>query len=396
LPGPADVGADPWTERAVRLVDLRSSAAVTPPTVEVRASEAAELLRLLGVIVGEDDHSSYDVGADRVAAVREALPAELFARAETLGGGEHRAFLSLSNAAARLDAPGDVDQLLALLDAEPTLPWRLLLSLATQDVDWDDEPADGRALARGDGAALERLRERCGVDRDRVPAEVRRLLDTDPEAHGREVAAVVRATRDAVWDQVGPEAMAAIERDAAHRRERIAAGDDVGALVLEATNGYALEEDPSIRRILLLPSFWLRPWIIVDQLFDLDTLVLSTPVADAFVALPAEVPPPSLLKLSKALADEGRLKLLRRMSTGPVSLGEATEQLGVAKATAHHHLSILRQAGLVVMHGGGRSTRYALRIDPAEAAHDALAAYVPRRGGGVALRAAPDADTPRR
>jgi DNA-binding transcriptional ArsR family regulator len=166
--------------------------------------------------------------------------------------------------------------------------------------------------------------------------------------------------------------------------------------VLEATNGYALEEDPSIRRILLLPSFWLRPWIIVDQLFDLDTLVLSTPVADAFVALPAEVPPPSLLKLSKALADEGRLKLLRRMSTGPVSLGEATEQLGVAKATAHHHLSILRQAGLVVMHGGGRSTRYALRIDPAEAAHDALAAYVPRRGEGAALRAAADADAPRR
>jgi DNA-binding transcriptional ArsR family regulator len=365
----------------VRLVDLRGSSSATPPTVEVRASEAAELLRLLGVIVGEDDHSSYDVGADRVAAVRDALTPDLLARAEALGGGDDRAFFSLSNAAARLDAPGDVDQLLALLDGEPTLPWRLLLSLATQDVDWEEAPADGRALARGDADALARLRERCGVHREQVPAQVRRLLDADPERHGREVAAVVRATRDAVWGRLGPEAMAAIGRDVAHRREQVAAGEDVAALVLDATNGYALEDDPSIRRILLLPSFWLRPWIIVDQLFDLDTLVLSTPVADAFVALPAEVPPPSLLKLSKALADEGRLKLLRRMSTGPVSLGEATEQLGVAKATAHHHLSILRQAGLVVMHGGGRSTRYALRIDPAEAAHEAIAAYVPRRGG---------------
>jgi DNA-binding transcriptional ArsR family regulator len=371
----------------VRLVDLRGSSSATPPTVEVRASEAAELLRLLGVIVGEDDHSSYDVGADRVAAVRDALAPDLLARAEALGGGDDRSFFSLSNAAARLDAPGDVDQLLALLDGEPTLPWRLLLSLATQDVDWEEAPADGRALARGDADALARLRERCGVHREQVPAEVRRLLDADPERHGREVAAVVRETRDAVWGRLGPEAMAAIERDATHRRERVAAGEDVAALVLEATNGYALEDDPSIRRILLLPSFWLRPWIIVDQLFDLDTLVLSTPVADAFVALPAEVPPPSLLKLSKALADEGRLKLLRRMSTGPVSLGEATEQLGVAKATAHHHLSILRQAGLVVMHGGGRSTRYALRIDPAEAAHDAIAAYVPRRGGSDAAPA---------
>lgn len=361
----------------MRLVDLRGSTATASSTpVEVRASEAAELLRLIGVVVGHDDHSSYDVGAHRVAALRAELPDALFDRAQAIGGGEDRAFLTLSNAAARLPAPGDVDQLLTLLDTEPTLPWRMLLSIATQDLGWDDVAADAQALAEADAAALERLRERC--DRDDQDSEgVRRLLATDPHDHGREIAAIVAGVRDAVWERIGPEAMAAIERDVEHRRARLTAGEDVATLVLEATNGYALEDDASVRRILLLPSFWLRPWIIVDQLHDVGTLVLSTPVADAFVALPAEVPPPSLLKLTKALADEGRLKLLRRMTTGPISLGEATDQLGVAKATAHHHLSILRQAGLVVMQGAGRSTRYALRTDPGEAALDALSAYVP-------------------
>jgi DNA-binding transcriptional ArsR family regulator len=362
----------------VRLVDLRGSSSAAPASVEVRVSEAAELLRLLGVLVSEVE-GEYDVGADRIGLVRAAMPAELLARAVDLGGADDRAFFSLSNAAARLDAPGDVEQLLALLDDEPSLPWRLLLSLTVDDWDWDVEPADGRAIALGDPEAIARLRATAADPSRGAPPALRRLLDADPVEHGRAVAAIVRETRDAVWTHLGPEAMGAIGRDAEHRRAKLAAGDDTATVVLEATNGYALEDDTSVRRILIMPSFWLRPWLIVDQLHDLDTLVLSTPVADAFVALPPEVPPPSLLKLTKALADEGRLKLLRRMSTGPVSLGEATEQLGVAKATAHHHLSILRQAGLVVMRGGGRSTRYALRSDPAVAAHDALAAYVPNR-----------------
>jgi hypothetical protein len=360
----------------LRLVDLRGTATPATPTVEVRASEAAELLRLLGAVVGEDDHSSYDVGGDRLDELRDALPEGLLARARAVGAGDVRAFFTLSNLAARLEAPGDLDQLLAMLDEEPALPWRLLLSLATFDAGWDDAPADRRAIAGGDAEALAAVRACCDAPRPTAPDQVRAIAALEPEAHGREVASIVRAARDAVWGRLRGEAMSAIERDVAHRRERIAAGDDAGTVVLEATNGYVLEDDPTVREVLILPSYWLRPWLIVDHLVDLDRLVLSTPVADAFVALPPEAPPPGLLKLSKALADEGRLKLLRRMSGGPISLSEATDHLGVAKTTAHHHLSILRQAGLLPPGGGGHATRYGLRTDPATAAQDALVAYL--------------------
>jgi DNA-binding transcriptional ArsR family regulator len=355
----------------VRVVDLRSGA--TPPRLEVRASPAAELLRLLGVLVTRDEVGDYDVGEDRIRQVTSALPPGVFDRAREIG--RDRALLTLSIAAARLEPPGTVDDLLHLLDDDPTLPWRLLLSTSCRDWDWEPVAADARALASGDPDAVERLRAAADDPARGVPARVRALLELDATAYGRQVAEVVRATRDSVWSRLADEAMDAIERDVAHRRSRIDVGDAVGTLVLEATNGYELPEDPSVRRVLLLPSFWMRPWIVVDQLDD--TLVLSTPVADSFVALPAEVPPPPLLKLTKALADEGRLQLLRRMSTGRISLAEATDHLGVTKPTAHHHLSILRQAGLVTMSGGGRSTRYALRRHPAEVAHEALATYVP-------------------
>lgn len=358
----------------MRLVDLRDTPARSAPDVEVRASEAAELLRLLGAVVGEDDHSSYDVGAERLRAVRDRLPEGLLGRARDVGAGDVRAFFTLSNLAARLEPPGDLDQLLAALDDDPTLPWRLLLSLEAFGAGWE-APATRRALAAGDPDAVEAVRSCCAGDDADAPDNVRALAGMDAEAHGREVASIVRAARGAVWDGVRAEAMGAIERDVAHRREQLTAGGDLAEVVLDATNGYVLEDDPGVRQVLLMPSYWLRPWLIVDHLVDLDRLVLSTPVADAFVTLPPEAPPPSLLKLSKALSDESRLKLLRCMSGAPVSLGEATDQLGVAKATAHHHLSILRQAGLVVMSGSGRATRYALRTDPATAAHDALAAY---------------------
>jgi len=152
-------------------------------------------------------------------------------------------------------------------------------------------------------------------------------------------------------------------------------------IVLAATNGYELSGDPAVKRIVLLPSFWIRPWLVVGRRADAE--ILSTVVAEEFLVLPAQAPSPALLKLFKSLGDESRLRLLRRMSSGPVSLTEATAELDVAKATAHHHLAILRQAGLVTVSGEGRGSRYTLREDPPQAAFDALRAY---------LRPGPDRD----
>jgi DNA-binding transcriptional ArsR family regulator len=187
-----------------------------------------------------------------------------------------------------------------------------------------------------------------------------------------------------VWPALAAEAMGPIERDVAHRQEQLATTDDAAAVVLDATNGYELEPEPAGRRVVLLPSYWLRPWLVISFLDATATAtddsqpleVISTAVADAFLALPCEAPPPGLLKLFKALSDEGRLTLLRRMTPGPISLSEAASELGVAKATAHHHLSILRQAGLVSIRDEGRATRYALRDDPPKVAQEALAAYL--------------------
>ena len=71
--------------------------------------------------------------------------------------------------------------------------------------------------------------------------------------------------------------------------------------------------------------------------------------------------PASLVRIYKALGDESRLKLLKRLQDGPISLTDAAQEVGLAKSTTHHHLAILRQAGFVLIQEGDDT--YKLRPD---------------------------------
>lgn len=368
----------------MRMVDLRSSGTTTAPSLEVRSSAGTEVLRLIGVLLNSRPQD-FDVGAERIQAVRERVPTDLLDEARRLSTGldprdaanpgDDMAYITLTMLGGLLPAPAGVEELLALLDAQPAVAWRLLVARQLDDLLDDARELRARLVSGDDDAAA----EVTGLPLDGCSPEALQLITSDPATYGAAVRRVVDGFATTVWPALADEAMGPIEREVAHRQQLLAAGADPAAVVLDATNGYELAEEPAGRTVVLLPSYWLRPWLVVGDIDGLDIEVISTVVADEFLALPSEAPPPALLKLFKALSDEGRLKLLRRMTTGPLSLIEATDELGVTKATAHHHLSILRQAGLVTMGGEGRATRYTLRDDPSTVTHEALASYVPTR-----------------
>jgi DNA-binding transcriptional ArsR family regulator len=57
-----------------------------------------------------------------------------------------------------------------------------------------------------------------------------------------------------------------------------------------------------------------------------------------------------MLSIVKALCEEQRLRILRRLAVGgPASLQQLADHIGVAKSTAHHHLVQLRAAGLAIV-----------------------------------------------
>jgi DNA-binding transcriptional ArsR family regulator len=66
------------------------------------------------------------------------------------------------------------------------------------------------------------------------------------------------------------------------------------------------------------------------------------------------------LNITKALADENRLRMLMALQDGEVCVCQITELMGLAMSTVSKHLSILYQAGLVNARKEGRWMYYSL------------------------------------
>jgi len=62
-----------------------------------------------------------------------------------------------------------------------------------------------------------------------------------------------------------------------------------------------------------------------------------------------------------ALAHPIRRELVERISAGAVTVGEASEHLGVSKPTISRHLKLLEQAGVVTRVIDGRTHRLSIR-----------------------------------
>ncbi|MGH2405870.1 MAG: ArsR/SmtB family transcription factor [bacterium] len=140
-----------------------------------------------------------------------------------------------------------------------------------------------------------------------------------------------------------------------------------------ATNGIEYAPEPGIRKIVLVPTWILRPWNLITEYRD--TKIFCYPVASYRSGAGASEPPDQLTRLIKALADETRLQVLRLLGTDSHTLQELSEHLQLAKSTVHHHLAILRAAGLLAV-VEGEEKRYKLNPHRIAGVSAALADYV--------------------
>ena len=76
-----------------------------------------------------------------------------------------------------------------------------------------------------------------------------------------------------------------------------------------------------------------------------------------------------LMKITKALADENRVRMLLALRKGELCVCQITELFGLAPSTISKHLSILYQAGLAESRKDGRWIYYRL---PGKAAPPAV------------------------
>ena len=341
------------------------------PPVRIVSGAAFEVAAQLAAFASGPARASLESGKPWIREVRALAGPELIRRIDRWAFGMYG---ELASFALETGAPHDPDQLVRALRSLPAdvVRRRLLGAESAQNRAMVSDGAFERGLA-GDAAARAELRAALGPNR---PARlgVDRLLATSSEAVQAEFADIVEAWASRVFPAFAPAALEVMGRDADAKRRLLekTAGRDV---LRTATNGVDFEPPAGVTDIVIVPTVALRPFLAPVE-FGTTEIFLCSVADDAFDEDPA-APPRRLVKLAAALGDELRLRILRALADGELTASEIADRLGVERTSLHHHLGILRSAGLVTIRDDGvRGWRFSRRAEGAGDVSAALADYL--------------------
>jgi DNA-binding transcriptional ArsR family regulator len=224
--------------------------------------------------------------------------------------------------------------------------------------------------AEGDPAARRAL-----ADAERtfdVDYEEPRILSLEPVRTKQLAVEILQRWNDEVLAPEMEMIRATLRRDAT---AKVAAAPRTTPeeLIEQATGGLEFRPEPWIRRVVLVPHVAMRPWNVSSAWEDAQ--IICYPVADESLGVDPTLPPARLLRLYKALSDDKRMRILKMLARSNATLQELADAVGLAKSTAHHHMVILRSAGLVrvttELHSTYSLRREAIR-DPSSLLRDFL------------------------
>jgi DNA-binding transcriptional ArsR family regulator len=329
--------------QATRVMDLTRGQARIP--VEVHGSLAVEMLVQLTAYESPESVDTYDDGSALFDRVRTRASAGLLSALEP--GDDEADWQPWGNLVglALLPAPAStLPEFVGRVEALPPLDlWRLLAGDRIPVLrEAFGEEAIGRAAA-GDAGARAEMDAALRSLSDGREGFPRVLAQPAEDVRTWTIDALTRWHREVFApDEAATEAV--LRRDVAAKRA-MQRGLTDEAFIERATNGVDFRRDPWTRRVILTPHLSMRPWNVMTA--HEDVAIICYPVADDSMSVDPDAPAASLVRLHKALGDERRLRILKILARGPATLQELSTSVGLAKSTTHHHMVILRSAGLV-------------------------------------------------
>lgn len=222
--------------------------------------------------------------------------------------------------------------------------------------------------------------------RGRAPSAVRKdavdLLDVwaAPEDTADGLLAALDAYYAAFFAEEEARILPVLE-SALERAQTLAAVLPRAALLEELSQGLRLTGEWSQAALVLVPSFWITPLVIITHFDDTRSLfVFGARPADVSL-VPGEFVPDALHQALKALSEPTRLRILRYLSDEPLSPAELARRLRLRAPTVIHHLDALRLARLVIVTLEPEGKRYAVRPGSVTAAFELLNEFLAGREG---------------
>ncbi|HEV3462989.1 MAG TPA: winged helix-turn-helix domain-containing protein [Actinomycetota bacterium] len=322
---------------------------------------------------------AYELLVELSALPTDGLSAPMRAALERVGDRSGEVWLHLLGLAVDTPAPRDAAALLAAVEAADPLEVRRQLLGADVPAWRRLEPGWAEAIeaaAAGDPAAQARLltHPRYYGGAARQALEV--LLPLGPEETRRRLLAVLGRWHAESFAAREAGLVELLEADARETRE-LAATMAPARLIELVCGGFAYEPEPECPRVLLIPQVAARPWLLLCQHRDLRIICHPARPRDGDRrAATAE----GLLRLGRALGDSQRQRILTALAGGPLDLDELAGAVGLSRSTVHHHMGLLRAAGLVRVAGNARRYRYGLRPEAVAEATALLASVLTAPG----------------
>jgi len=311
--------------------------------IEIEGTVTFEIaLTIWSAFSPKDPNTAIDLGKNWLKDIRDACSEVLADELRELGGPHAHGWLAISSlmlAAPHPHEPQRMFDWLGSVGDQRLRRWILGYSTSS------DDQALIEQAAGGDAEAVTELMGDMAEEKPEALEYLQWMIETE-DLPARFAAALERF-RSEVFVEFEADFAGAIARAAAARR---AAPTRASAkeIVEEVTSGIDFDIPVGIGRVVLVPSMLTRPLSLIDVYRG--TLVVYYGIADEFIDSDPEAPPSWLVRTYKALSDERRLRILRRLGDSPASLDDLGEMLGLTKSTVHHHITILRGAGLVRVH----------------------------------------------
>lgn len=333
--------------------------------ISVDAGVSYDLLLVLWAALGGDDKAAeHALGATWFDDFRSALSEQTKALADRVSphGVLWAVMLGVIEAAP---VSHDLDHVIPWLEAQDPKEMRTRLMTA-QFSDFDPDLV--AAAAEGDASAVDELLSQPQMaHKEPSHKEALRsafLLPSDEVMTG--IVEVMKRARREAFQPHEADWTAALARDAIEKRVAVANAANPRELIETVSNGISYDVPPGVRRVVIIPSVALRPWTLITD--SGDGLLVCCPVSEDSLIADPDAPPAWLVATYRALGDEKRLRLLRRLAERPATLAELTEFMGMAKSTVFHHMGVLRAAGLVRVTLSSQdrdkeNTTYSLRFD---------------------------------
>jgi DNA-binding transcriptional ArsR family regulator len=337
------------------------------PTLQVDVCPAYEFVLSLAVWSDENGRDTYELEPGWFDAIRTQASPDLLRAIEAFAHHCDMIWTHLVSLAYECPAPRDVPTFLSYLKTLDPMEVRLrLLGYYVRYFRRATPPEVIAAAAAGNHEAQQRFLQTSYPDDAAWQAALTALLPLTPAETSSRLIAILEQWYAEIFRAQEPRLLPILDRDAEATR-LLASTRSVEQLIQTVTNGWDYVPEPGIRHILLIPSVVKRP--IIDIFDHHEVKIICYPVADENMSAEGDMPSPRLLRLLKALSDDLRLRILKRLSTGQYTLQQLATHFNVGKPLMHHHLTVLRGAGLIQLRGGTHKV-YSLR-------HDTIAAIGP-------------------